>query len=146
MPKRGRQSLVFIVKGGGSCPNLPPLNPPLQPGGNIISWSANLVLKTSTPSSLGSASRAQAQLCYETYDEDMFFYIPIKTYNISYKLHYNQGRRHGVDWGGHVHPTFLEDRFVNSSKLDEKMLGRGSFLVSQGSLLVSLRLQFSDQS
>ena len=23
----------------------------------------------------------------------------------------NQGRRHGVDWGGHVHPTFLGSVF-----------------------------------
>jgi len=22
----------------------------------------------------------------------------------------SQGRRHGVDWGGHVHPTFARDR------------------------------------
>ena len=37
----------------------------------------------------------------------------------------HQGRRHGVDWGGHVHPTFFEDRFSNSSKFDEKRMGEG---------------------
>ena len=27
-----------------------------------------------------------------------------------------QGRRHGVDWGGHVHPTFLRSVFIPKQK------------------------------
>ena len=42
-----------------------------------------------------------------------------------------QGRRHGVDWGGHVHPTFFQDRFSNSSKFDEKSWGGGHFSFSE---------------
>ena len=36
-----------------------------------------------------------------------------------------QRRRHGVDWGGRVHPTFLKNRFCDSPKFDEKMVGGG---------------------
>ena len=34
-----------------------------------------------------------------------------------------QWRRHGVDWGGHVHPSFPRVRFSNFSKSVEKTLG-----------------------
>ena len=37
-----------------------------------------------------------------------------------------QWRRHGVDWGGHVHPSFPTARFSNFSKSVEKALGGGS--------------------
>ena len=53
--------------------------------------------------------------------------------------------RGGLGWT--CPPHFFEDNFSNWSKFDEKRLrGGGSFLASQGSVLVSLRLQFSDQS
>ena len=32
----------------------------------------------------------------------------------------NQGRRHGVDWGGHVHPIFPRSVFVSKQKRYEK--------------------------
>ena len=35
----------------------------------------------------------------------------------------SQRRRHGVDWGGRVHPTFFKNRFCDSPKFDEKMGG-----------------------
>ena len=57
-----------------------------------------------------------------------------------------QGRRHGVDWGGHVSPTFLKIIFLVGLNLTKKGWGGGSFLACQGSVLVSLCLQFSDQS
>ena len=34
-----------------------------------------------------------------------------------------QWRCHGVDWGGHVHPSFPRGRFSNFSKSVEKILG-----------------------
>ena len=34
-----------------------------------------------------------------------------------------------MDWGGHVHPTFFEDRFSNSSKFDEKRMRGGPTLL-----------------
>ena len=32
-----------------------------------------------------------------------------------------QGRRHGVDWVGHVHPTFLKSVFIPKQKLCKKL-------------------------
>ena len=32
-----------------------------------------------------------------------------------------------MDWGGHAHRTFYENRFYNSSEIDEKVGGGGSF-------------------
>ena len=29
---------------------------------------------------------------------------------------HDQGWRHGVDWGGHVHPTFLRSVFIPKQK------------------------------
>ena len=49
-----------------------------------------------------------------------------------------------MDWGGHVHPSFLKIIFLIGLNSMKKGWG-GSFLASQGSVLVSLRLQFSDQ-
>ena len=37
---------------------------------------------------------------------------------------YTQGRRHGVDWGGHIHPTFARGRSWNWCKSGEFLLGR----------------------
>ena len=51
-----------------------------------------------------------------------------------------------MDWGGYVHPTFLKIIFLIGLNSMKKGWGGGSFLASQGSVLVSLRLQFSDQS
>ena len=34
-----------------------------------------------------------------------------------------------MDCGGHVYPTFFEDRFSNSSKFDQKLEGGGGVLV-----------------
>ena len=48
----------------------------------------------------------------------------------------------GVDWGP---PHFFEDWFLNSSKCDEKGLEGVSF-PSQGSVLISTRLNFNDKS
>ena len=39
----------------------------------------------------------------------------------------SQWRRHGVDWGGHVHPSSLQDRFFSFSKFVEKTLGGGVY-------------------
>ena len=36
-----------------------------------------------------------------------------------------QWRRHGVDWGGHVHPSFPRGRFSNLLKSVEETLGGG---------------------
>jgi len=41
------------------------------------------------------------------------------------KLHRYQGRRHGVDWGGHVHPTFARGCSWDWCKSDEFLLGEG---------------------
>jgi len=43
-----------------------------------------------------------------------------------------QGRHHGVDWGGHVHPTFARGRSWDWCKSGEILLGRrglGSVMV-----------------
>ena len=34
-----------------------------------------------------------------------------------------QGWRHGVDWGGHVHPTFFRSAFIPKQKRYKKTLG-----------------------
>ena len=50
-----------------------------------------------------------------------------------------------MDWGGHVHPTFFEDRFSNSSKFDEKRMGGGVNFSFIKVVARSSRLQFTDQ-
>ena len=39
----------------------------------------------------------------------------------------NQERRHGVDWGGHVHPTFLKIIFLIGLNSMKKGWGGGRF-------------------
>ena len=43
-----------------------------------------------------------------------------KSPQATYTLATNQWRRHGVDWGGHVHPSFPRVRFSNFLKSVEK--------------------------
>ena len=38
--------------------------------------------------------------------------------------------RTGEDWGGHVIPNIFQDRFVDSSKSEEKYLGGGGTMVA----------------
>ena len=45
-----------------------------------------------------------------------------------------QWRRHGVDWGGHVHPSFPRGRFSNLSKSVEKNFGGGGVIFCQFTL------------
>ena len=50
-----------------------------------------------------------------------------------------QWRRHGVDWGGHVHPSFSRVRFSNFSKSVEKTLGGGLIFTHSEHSIPSLR-------
>ena len=43
--------------------------------------------------------------------------------NLQQVVRFYQWRRHGVDWGGHVHPSSLQNRFFSFSKFVEKTLG-----------------------
>ena len=49
-----------------------------------------------------------------------------------------RGRRHGVDWGGYVHPTFLMIDFLIRLNSMEKGWG-GAFFPSQRSVLLFSR-------
>ena len=55
--------------------------------------------------------------------------MPLLTANFSHV----QWRRHGVDWGGHVHPSFPRVRFSNFSRSVEKTLGGLIFTHSEHS-------------
>jgi len=53
------------------------------------------------------------------------------------KLHRNQGRRRGVDWGGHVRPTFSRGCSWDWCKSGEFLLGEGRGSVRFGAWLAS---------